>query len=173
MRSRIFFCSPWSVLVLACLAGAAPVGSAQGSPGVRAGFALVPEMEPPAGILYQDAERRLALQEKSGARRGLAVFEARVRASWPQLADVDLFELSRYQVEATRGFRWPDEPGELEGEAVGWDRETGLWHLELRGPRLPARYEIVHRHLYFYATFDPSTEELGALTVTIRGWVLE
>lgn len=158
---------------LVCLAGAAPAASAQDLPGAAPDFTLVPEMERPAGVLYQDEDERLALRTKEAARRGLAALEQRIRALWPLLAEVDLVELSRYQVEATRSFRWPAEPGELEGQAVGVDEDAGLWHLELRGPRLPARYEIVHRHLYFYSTFDPATGELGSLVVTIRGWVLE
>lgn len=169
MRFRFFRHLPWALAAVACWTLAVPEARARD----RADLTLVPEMERPPGILYQREEARRGFEKDAGARRGLAALEERVRALWPGLADVDLVELSRYQVEATRSFRWPAEPGELEGRAVAWDDDARLWHLELRGPRLPARYEVVHRHLYFYATFDPSTEELGGLVLTIRGWVLE
>ncbi len=138
-----------------------------------ADFALVAEMEPLAGVLAQPRQAREALADRAEARRGLELFEARVAAEWPRIREVDLVALSRFHVEQTVGFELPVEPGELTGRAIGHDASTGLWHLELRGPRLPARFDIVHRYLHVYAAFDPATEELGRLTLTIRGWVLE
>ena len=56
---------------------------------------------------------------------------------------------------------------------MGRDSEAGLLYLEFQGPRLPARYDIVHRYLFFYASFDPATGQVGPVVTTIRGWVLE
>ncbi len=137
----------------------------------QTGFALVPEMEPPEGIVAQPRRAREALADRDEARRGLARFEAWVAAEWPRIRQVDLVALSRFHVEETQGYELPAEPGELTGRVIGEDE--GRWFLELRGPRLPARYDIVHRYLYVFASFDPVSGELGKLTVTVRGWVLE
>lgn len=161
--------TPTSILAMALLTLSA--AGAGGPP--EGGFTLVPEMERPAGILEQPESERQGFEKSDEARRGLARLEERVRALWPRLREIDLVELSRYQVEATRGYRLPAEPGELQGRALAWDAAAGRWHLELRGPRLPARYDIVHRHLFVFATYDPASGELGDLVVTIRGWVLE
>ncbi len=135
------------------------------------GFALVPEMETPEGIVAQPRRAREELADRAEARRGLARLEAWVAAEWPRIREVDLVALSRFHVEETQGYELPAAPGELTGRAIG--HEEGLWYLELRGPRLPARYDIVHRYLYAFASFDPVSGELGKLTVTVRGWVLE
>ncbi len=137
------------------------------------GFALVAEMEPLEGIVAQPRRAREALADRAEARRGLELFEARVAAEWPRIREIDLAALSRFHVEQTEGFELPAEPGELTGRAIGHDEASDLWYLELRGPRLPARYDIVHRYLHVYASFDPATGEFGRLTITIRGWVLE
>ncbi len=135
------------------------------------GFALVPEMETPQGIVAQPRQAREELADRAEARQGLARLEAWMAAEWPRIREVDLVALSRFHVEETRGFELPAAPGELTGRAVGHD--DGIWYLELRGPRLPARFDIVYRYLYVFAGFDPATGELGNLTVTSRGWVLE
>lgn len=156
-------------LVLAFLpwipTAAEPTGSAS--------FTLVAEMETPPGILARPKAERQPLQRSAGAVQALAQFEAHVRHHWPHMREVDLATLSRFQIEETRGYRLPEDPGRLIGRALAWDDATGRWHLELRGPRLPARYEIVHRYLHIYTTFDPATGEFGDLVVTIHGWVLE
>lgn len=136
-------------------------------------FVLVPEMEPLEGIVAQSRRARGLLEGRAEARRGLAQLEAWVEAHWPRIRQIDLVELSRFHVGETRDFELPAEPGELTGRAIAYDQASGLWTLELRGPRLPARYDIVHRYLYVFATFDPATGELGRQTLTIRGWVLE
>ncbi len=163
-------------LLTACLLGALLQGggspiSAAGAAG--AGFTLVPEMEPPEGIVAQPRAERRQLADRAEARQGLARLETWVAAEWPRIRQVDLAELSRFHVEQTRGFELPATPGELTGRPIGRDEASGRWYLELRGPRLPARYDIVHRYLYVFARFDPATGELDRLTVTIRGWVLE
>lgn len=135
---------------------------------------LVPEMERPPGIVYQPEAVRGKLRGAPDAARGLARLQERVEASWPELRRVDLAALSRrQQADLMRGYELPARPGPLEGQVVGKDESTGRIYIELRGPRLPARYEIVHRYLYFYASFEPASGELGPLVVTIRGWVLE
>ncbi len=160
----------------ACLLGAlllcagAPVLAADT---FGAGFALVPEMQTPEGIVAQPRREREALVDRAEALRGLERLEAWVAAEWSRIREIDLAELSRFHVEETRGFELPAAPGELTGRAIGHDEGAGLWYLELRGPRLPARYDIVHRYLFVFASYDPATEELGRLTLTIRGWVLE
>lgn len=157
-----------SILAMALLTLSAGAADAP-----EAGFTLVPEMERPEGVLEQPETERRAFEKSDEAKRGLARLGERVRALWPRLREIDLEALSRYQVEATRGYRLPAVPGELEGRILAWDVSAGRWHLELRGPRLPARFDVVHRHLYVFATWDPVTGELGRLVVTIRGWVLE
>ena len=138
-----------------------------------AGFTLVPEMEPLEDVVAQPRRAREALQGRAAARRGLQLFEARVAAEWPSFREIDLVALSRFHVEQTEGFELPAAPGEFAGRAIAYDEASGQWTLELRGPRLPARYDIVHRYLHVFTTFDEATGELGRLTVTIRGWVLE
>ncbi len=150
-----------------------PVLAALADEHAGAGFLLVAEMEPLEGVVAQPRRAREALVGRAEARRGLELLEARVAAEWPRIQEIDLVELSRFHVELTEGFELPAEPGELTGRAIGHDETSGLWVLELRGPRLPARYDIVHRYLHVYASFDEVTGELGRLTVTIRGWVLE
>jgi hypothetical protein len=134
---------------------------------------LVPEMQRPPGIVYEPVARRRELESRPESAKALEQLRRRVAELWPQLLKVDFVELSRYQVEATRGFRLPAEPGELEGHAVGRDEKDGRLYLELRGPRLPASHAIVYRYLYFYSSFDPATGELGPVIATIRGWVEE
>lgn len=137
----------------------------------EADFVLVPEMETPAHIVAQPRSERAALQSQAAGQAGLAALEDRVRHLWPQIRKIDVEALSRHQLEATRGWRLPVEPGDWVGQVMG--RDGDRWYLELRGPRLPARYDIVHRYLHVYASYDPSSQSLDDLTITIRGWVLE
>lgn len=160
-----------SGLLLSSLAAAAL--AAADPPKADTAFRLVPEMQPPTGILYQSKADRGAHQKSNQAQRSLSRLSATVHKIWPRIREIDLVALARYQIEATQGFVLPAEPDDLVGQIIGWDEESRLWHLELRGPRLPAKYDIVHRYLYFYATFDPASEKLSDLVVTIRGWVLE
>ncbi len=167
----------WVLSAILLAHGPAPIAAAgqageAGGEGRGGDFALVPEMQQPEGILFQSRRARESLEGRAEARRGLARLEAWVEAHWPRIRQVDLVSLSRFHVEQTRGFELPADPGELTGRAIAVD-EAGLWYLELRGPRLPARYDIVHRYLYVFAGFDPATGELGGLNLTIRGWVLE
>lgn len=161
------------LLLASLLAGVVPVTVAETAADRGSAFTLVPEMERPPGVLARSKAERRPLQKSAPARQGLARMEEEVRALWPRVREIDLVELSRNQVEATRGFRLAAEPADFEGQALAWDDASARWHLELRGPRLPARYDIVYRYLTFYATYDPATQEVGDIIVTIRGWVLE
>lgn len=134
---------------------------------------LVPEMEKPAGIVYEPAQQRDKLRSRADSAEALDALRAKVDASWSEVVATDWAQWSRYQVEATRGWKAPTTPGPLEGQIIGRDDATGRLYLELRGPRLPAKHEIVYRYLYFYSSFDPATKQLGPLVATIRGWVLE
>ncbi len=138
-----------------------------------AAFALVPEMERPEGIEAQPAAVRAALAAEPQLREGLDSFRDRVRLMWPTLRDIDLVDLSRYHVEATRGYRLPAVPGALDGRIIGMDADGAHGFLELRGPRLPASFDIVHRHLVFYARFNTSTGAIDRVSVTIRLEVFE
>lgn len=133
---------------------------------------LVPEMEEPPGVVVQDKATRASLEREPGAQVALERFRAELRATWPQLRQTDWLALSRYQRQVTEGWEAPDLPGELPGRVLGRD-DAGRWHLELRGPRLPARYDITFRYAYFFATYDPSTERIADWIVTVRGWVEE
>ena len=159
----------------ACLAVATLLFSAPPTPAAEPGseFTLVGEMEPLDGVVAQPRKQREALVGHAEAERGLALLEDWVRGHWAQIRQVDLEKLSRFHIDLTRGFELPAEPGELTGRPIGHEEDSGLWSLELRGPRLPARYDIVHRYLHVYASFDPATGRLDRQTITIRGWVLE
>ncbi len=158
---------------LRCLVLVATCAALAAAPSHHAGFRLVPEMETPEGIQVQSRQQRRGLADDAAGQRGLARLAALVGERWERLRGLDIEALSRHQLEATRGFRLPAAPGELTGQVLAREPDSGRLHLELSGPRLPARFEIVHRHLTFYAVYDPATEALGELTVTIRGWVLE
>src|SRR5262245_39395398 len=115
---------------------------------------LVPEMQRPSGILFDSAARRNELESRPESKRALELLRKRVEQLWPRLREVDLVALSRYQIEATRSFRLPPEPGGFEARIVGRDEKDGRLFLELRGPRLPARHAIVYRYLYLYCSFE-------------------
>ncbi len=133
----------------------------------------VAELEVPPGMLRQKRAERAKLADAASGLAGLDALSAQIRQSWPEIRETDLHALSRTQVEETRGYRLPPEPGRLNGSVIAWDAESGLWHLELLGPRLPARFDIVHRYLAFYATYDAERGELRQINATIRGWIYE
>lgn len=156
-----------SPIVLALLLTAASAAAATEP------FELVPEMETPPDLLVQPRSERATLQDHPEARRGLDQLRARVAVLWPRLRDVDWVELSRFHREFTRDWSLPAEPGTLDGQVMAHDEATGRFTLELRGPRLPARFDVVHRYVHVYASYQPASGTLDQLVVTIRGWVLE
>ena len=133
---------------------------------------LVPEMDDPPGILYQGAAEREALRGELTSSQAIDRLRDRARALWPRIRQVDLVELSRYQVEATMGWTLPADPGAFRGEVIARDGD-GRLHVELRGPRLPARFDVVFRYLYLYGVYAPASGSVDRLVVTIRGWVEE
>lgn len=137
------------------------------------GFRLVPEMEDPPGIVAAPRAERDAMRDHAEAARGLETLRAHVRAVWPSIRDVDLVSLSRFHTDATRGHRLAPAPGTLEGRPIGRDADAGTWYLELKGPRLPARFDAVHRHLHVYARWHAGHDSLDNVTVTIRTRVFE
>ena len=161
-NSKIF--ALWSVAIL-CAAQLAAL------PAQR--LVAVPEMERPEAILWQPASQRGGFERGSDAAEGLRRFGLEARRRWRKIRDLDLEDLSRHQLSAMRGYRLPKEPGDFTAQAIGRDAASGRIFLELRGPRLPADYEIVHRYLHLYTWYDPATATLGPIQVTIRGWVLE
>jgi hypothetical protein len=134
---------------------------------------LVPEMQRPPGIAYEPAARRAALADLPEAAEGLRRLRIEAARRWPEIVRLDLGSLSRRDAELTRRWAAPAEPGPLEGRPIGRGPDGGPISLELRGPRLPSRHDIVERYLYLYATYDPGAGTLGPLVVTIRGRVLE
>ena len=151
----------------------ATIGWVASAAGAEAPFRLVPEMQEPSGLFVQSRSERADLQDDAEARRGLDLLRGRVEGLWPQLREVDWVALSQSHKDSTQGWRLPADTGELSGQVMGYDESSGRWTLELRGPRLPARYDIVHRYLHVYASFEPTTGTFDQLIVTIRGWVLE
>jgi hypothetical protein len=132
----------------------------------------LPEMEEPAGITVDPPEVRKALTESADGARAVARLEALVMAGWRELREIDWQALSRFQLEATSAWALPSEPGELVSRILGRDADGHL-SVETRGPRLPARFDIVYRYVYVFATYDPLTGDVGEPTVTIRGWIDE
>ena len=133
----------------------------------------VPEMERPEAILWQPVRQRAGFERGTDAAEGLRRFEVVARQRWREIRALDIEGLSRNQLSAMRGYTLPKQAGAFTGQAIGRDAATGRLYLELRGPRLPANYEIVYRYLYLYSWYDPATAQLGPVQVTIRGWVLE
>lgn len=152
------------VWLAACLAPPTLVAAAD--------WGTVPEMQEPPGIVVVAEELRQALTASAEGVAATARLEAVVTADWTTLQAIDWLGLSRYQLEATAGWVLPDLPEPLVSRVLGRDA-AGRLHVETRGPRLPARFEIVHRHVYFFATYDPLTGEIANLLVTLRGWIEE
>ncbi|MEO0972764.1 MAG: hypothetical protein AAFX85_06685, partial [Pseudomonadota bacterium] len=72
---------------------------------------------------------------------------------------------------ATRGWQLPDTPTFNNAELLAANDDA--LYLMLRGPRLPASFKIVHRHLVFYARYDLASGEVAPVSVSIRGEVHE
>lgn len=161
-------------LALWALASTVPGTSAGAQPAsvTTSPFDLVAEMETPPGIVAAPPSRRAALPGGADAADALSRFEAHVDGLWSALRDIDLVALSRFQVDAMDGYELPATFDDWRGKVIG-QGEDGRLFLELRGPRLPARYDIVFRYLTVFVGFDPATSTLGRPVVTIRGWIEE
>ena len=137
-----------------------------------ADFSLVGEMLNPAGIVASPARARRDLASHPAAQPAVQALRERVASQWTQIRNTDFVALSRFHVEATRGWQAPVKPGVLEARVIGVD-ERGDLYLELRGPRLPASFDIVHRYITVFARYAPASGTLDRLTLSIRGEVLE
>ncbi len=129
-------------------------------------------MESPEGVVVESREVREALSASSEGGEAIAALEKVFRRDWESLREVDWLALSRYQREVTADWEPPRSPGPLVSRVLGRDAR-GRLHVEVRGPRLPALYDIVFRYVYAFGTYDPLTGEVGGLVATIRGWVEE
>ena len=157
------------LLLAAALLGAS--ADAQSDPALQA-FDLVPEMVTPPGIAVAPPSRRADLPSGPDIDEVLRQFQARVDSMWPAIRDVDLVALSRFQVKEMDTYKLPQSFDDWRGKVLGVS-DDGRLFLELRGPRLPARYDIVFRYLTVFSSFDPSSGAIGRPVVTIRGWIEE
>lgn len=161
------------VMWAAC-ATALTVTSVEGREGT---FRLVPEMEASAYLDAVPVPRSEVLNKSIQMLAGFDQLRQIVVSRWSEIQSVDLEDLSRYQLEATKNWRLPDAPGDLSGKVLSQartvDQGQTRWYLQVEGPRLPAKYDIVHRHLVIIGRFDPGTGDLDQLIVTIQTEVFE
>lgn len=151
------------------LALASTVSVAQPS---RQAFEAVPEGQAPQGILAGTRSARahtLATHPQGAAAVG--ALRAFASQHWGDIGALDVVGLSRFHVEATRGWQAPTAPTFNGAELLAADEDAV--YLMLRGPRLPASFKIVHRHLVLYARFDVASGELSHVSVSIHGEVHE
>lgn len=136
-------------------------------------FSSVPEGQAPQGILAAARASRATARLDAHPAEEHAVREltAFARAHWEAIGALDVVGLSRFHVEATRGWHPPAEPN-FHGAEVLAANDDALY-LMLRGPRLPASFDIVHRYLVFFARYDLSSGQVGEVSVSIRGEVHE
>ena len=160
---------PLLLCLLSCLASVSPASATSSELKLDdTSVRLVAEMAPLPDHVSFKREERLELEKSADVAPALAAAEAHVRSLWPRLSrELDLVALSRWHIEPTRGFVLPAEP-DFEARILGRD-ESGALHVDLRGPRLPARFDIVHRHLHLLAvvTADGQVERMSA-TIRLR-----
>ena len=132
---------------------------------------LVAEMAPLPDHVFFKREQRLELEKSADAGPALASATAHAQSLWPRLSrELDVVALSRWHIEPTRGFVLPADPG-FEARLLGRD-ESGALHVDLRGPRLPARFDIVHRYLHLLAVVS-ADGQVERMSATIRTRVYE
>lgn len=134
-------------------------------------FDLVPEMETPPGVAAAKPSERAALPRGPETDRAKQRATAHVDALGDAIRGVDLVALSRFHVDEMAGYEVP-EPFDWQADLIGV-AEDGRLSFELRGPRLPASYDIVFRYLTVFVSVDPATGAVGRPVVTIRGWIEE
>lgn len=163
----------WLALILWCCFGAAATAPAsEYLPSARSVFETVPEGELPAGIVVAPATQPMdpLLAHPAGARARDAL-RAFLAAHWEAVRAVDVVALSRWHVEATRGWQAPATP--VLGDVTLLASTPDALYLALRGPRLPASFPIVHRHLVFFARYDLRSGRVHDVAVSIHGEVRE
>lgn len=129
------------------------------------GFQAIPEMAPLPGVVAFTADARRELSKADDVAPALEAAKRHVRGLWPALQELDLVELSRWHLEATEGFELPADPS-FEARVLG-RADDGSLHVDLKGPRLPANFDIVHRHLHVLAVVRPGGA-VEDVTATIR-----
>ena len=159
-----------SLAALLAAAGLQPAAAAV--PPANTAIAIVAEIERPAGIKASSATRIRALAGDSDGEQGVALLREFLTQNWQQVRALDVVGMSRYHVDVTRGWQVPAVPGKLPGRIIAAE-DDGTFYVEVVGPRLPASFSIVHRHLTFYARYQPATGKLDRLTATIRLEVFE
>ncbi|MEM9387758.1 MAG: hypothetical protein AAGA68_22075 [Pseudomonadota bacterium] len=166
--------SPGLARLTALLLGAAlTAGAVDAQQPTSLAFNSVPEGQAPQGILAaarasRGSARLHAHPAEADAVRELTAF---AHAHWEEIGALDVVGLSRFHVEATRGWHPPAEPHFNGAEVLAADDDA--LYLMLRGPRLPASFEIVHRYLVFFARYDLTSGQVGDVSVSIRGEVHE
>ncbi|MEM1180754.1 MAG: hypothetical protein AAGM22_20585 [Acidobacteriota bacterium] len=149
----------WLPALFITLLLSAPVAGAEGA------FTTVPEMAPlPDVVAFKAVDRRQLAKDASVA-PALEAATRHAESLWPALRRLDLVELSRWHIEPTKGFVLPEEPA-FEARVLGRE-DDGSLHVDLKGPRLPANFDIVHRHLHVIAVVRPGGAVEG-VTATIR-----
>lgn len=132
----------------------------------------VPEMAPLLEVVQVPATDRQRLASSAQNDDVLSAAQRAAVELWPRILELDFHQLSRAQRDVTEGWAPPRAAPEFAARALGVDGE-GQWHVELRGSRLPTRYDIVVRTLTLYLRVDPQTLETSDTIVTIRTEVFE
>lgn len=160
------------VLLSLCLA-AMPMQLVLAASTAQPAIALVAEMQRPPGIR---AGKTPQIRQMAGDPRGepgVVLLREFVAKQWQQVRAIDLVSLSRFHIDATRGWQVPVVPGDLPGRIIAAETDRSAFYVEVVGPRLPASFDIVHRHLTFYARYQPASGKLDRITATIRLQVFE
>ena len=147
--------------------------AAQAAQPVTTAIAIVAEMERPPGIKAAKASEIRRIAGDVRGERGVALLRDFVSKRWQQVRAIDVVGMSRFHVDSMRGWQMPALPGELPGRIIAAEADGSAYYLEVVGPRLPASFEIVHRHLTFYARYQPASDKLDRITATIRLEVFE
>ncbi|MEM6639702.1 MAG: hypothetical protein AAF610_07355 [Pseudomonadota bacterium] len=137
------------------------------APPTTSAMVAVAEMERPDGIRADRNSRIRELARDANGQRGVVALRDYLTRNWANVRALDVVGMSRYHVDSTRGWQVPAEAGKLSGRVIGAD-DGGAYFVEIVGPRLPARYAIVYRHLTFSARYQPATGTLDRVTATIR-----
>ena len=136
-----------------------------------AAFTLVTEGARPPGIISARKVERDALQ--SHPRRAAAenALRARIASVWPQLRGLQVSDLARFDRDALQAATLPTTPAFHDGVVLAVTEDA--MHLMVRGPRLPASFEMVQRHLVFFARYEWASGQVRDVSVSIRAEVGE
>lgn len=158
------------VLLTALLAASAMAAeSASTAPANPAGLRLVAEMQP-IPLLERMRPLQVDLAPEVAKRHALSARRA-VAPRWREIRGVDFHGLSRAQRDVTLGWAPPRSLPPFD-QAIVHTEEDGFV-VELRGPRLPSRFDIVIRHLTLYVDLDREGRARGDVVVTVRTEIYE